>query len=733
MNGSLINKKLSRRQFIGHSAKAIGGLAIAINLPVVSIASAENIAKSTKLTPWVLIDTDNSVTIYLGQSEMGQGVYTGLPQILADELDLDWQQIRVEAAYGEEAYKTDLNGYVAQFVGGSLSTSTFYMPLRQSGAAAREVLMQAAANTWSVDISKCYSESGQIKLKGSNKSLTYGQLAADAAKLSLPESPTLKQSSEFNFIGKPMHRLDTKMKTNGSATFGIDVDIPDMLYATAKASSTLDGKITAFNEAEIKKMPGVKAVVHAPLNYTFGVPDSIIVVADGYWNAKKAADKLQFTLDKGNNGGVSTAVLKQRYGDAMKETGIVARSDGNVSTAISAATKRLVADYEVPYLAHATMEPMNATASVKDGIATIWAPIQNQSYTHWALSETLKLPFPAISINTTFLGGGFGRRTTPEFVVQAALASIAVGKPVKLIWSREEDMRQDNYRQAYKAQFSAGLNETGKPLSLQIKLAAQSLFGQIMPSGVIEGVDESTVEGIADMPYEFENLSVNVVDVKANIPLGWMRSVGRGPNGFFLESFIDEMAVAAKKDSYLFRRELMTKNKRGLAVLDAVAKASDWEEKAPKGRFRGIAYHPYVGRTTTWTTHAAEVVEISINPSGKLTIHKVFCAMDCGTVVNPAQVEAMVQSAIVFGLSAALKGEITFEDGKVQQSNFHDYQLLTMAEMPQVETILVASDNLPGGTGEAAMPPVAPALTNAIFAAIGKRIRSLPLNKYRLI
>jgi len=732
MSQSITELKLNRRQFLINSTKAIGGLAIAINLPMINTASAAEAEQAAKLTPWLLINTDNSVTIYLGQSEMGQGVYTGLPQILADELDLDWQQISVEAAYDEEAYKTDLNGYVAQFVGGSLSTSTFYMPLRKSGAAAKQVLLQAAANIWSVDITACYAETGHIKLKNSHKSFTYGELATAAAKLPLPEKPILKQKSDFKFIGKPLHRLDTKMKTNGTATFGIDVVVPNMLYATVKASPTLDGRIVKFNEAEIKKMPGVKAIVHAPLNYTFGVPDSIIVVADGYWNARKAADSLQLTIEKGSNKGVSTASLHQIYNNAMKESGIVARNDGNVTKAIAKATTVVEAEYKVPYLAHATMEPMNATASVENGVATIWAPIQNQSYTHWALAETLGLPFTAITINTTFLGGGFGRRTTPEFVVQAALAAKAVGQPVKLIWSREEDMQQDNYRQAYQAHFTAGLDEHGKPSSLQTKIVAQSLFGQIMPTGVIDGVDESTVEGITDMPYEFDNLSVNVVDVKANIPLGWMRSVGRGPNGFFLESFIDEMAVAAKHDPYLFRRELMRNNKRGLSVLDAVTKASQWGESPPKGRYRGIAYHPYVGRTATWTTHAAEVVEISINQSGQLTIHKIWCSMDCGTVVNPAQVEAMVQSAIVFGLTAALKGEVTFEDGQVQQSNFHNYQLLTLEEMPKIETILVTSDTSPGGTGEAAMPPVAPALTNAIYAATGKRIRSLPLSKHSL-
>lgn len=733
MSESLIDKKLSRRTFLGNGIKVIGGLAIAINLPVIGKGGVASLQKATKLSPWILIASDNTVTIFLGQSEMGQGVYTGLPQILADELDLDWQQIRVETAYGEEAYKTDLNGYVAQFVGGSLSTSTFYLPLRKSGAAAKQVLLQAAANIWSVDIEQCYSEGGYVKLTGTNKSLSYGRLAKDAAKLPLPENPTLKQSTAFNFIGKSMHRLDTKMKTDGSAIFGVDVDVDEMLYATAKASPTLNGKIIKFNEAEIKSMTGVKAVVHAPLNYVFGVPDSIIVVADGYWNAKKAVDALKLTVEKGSNKGVSTESLRKKYHQALTQPGVSARQEGNVENTLALAKTIVEAKYEVPYLAHATMEPMNATASVKDGVATIWAPIQNQSYTHWALSETLQLPYPAISINTTFLGGGFGRRTTSEFVVQAALASKAVGKPVKLIWSREEDIKQDNYRQAYSAQFSAGIDDNGKPVALKAKVAAQSLFGQIMPSGVVNNVDESSVEGIADMPYAFENLSVDVVDVKANIPLGWMRSVGRGPNGFFLESFIDELAFTAEKDPYLFRRELLRNEKRGLAVLDAVATAANWAKEAPKGRFRGIAYHPYVGRTATWTTHTAEVVEISVTKSGQLHIHKIFCAMDCGTVVNPAQVEAMVQSAIVFGLTAALKGNITFEDGHVKQSNFHDYQLLTLAEMPEIETILVPSDEPPGGTGESSMPPVAPALTSAIFAATGKRIRSLPINQHSLV
>jgi isoquinoline 1-oxidoreductase beta subunit len=733
MSTSIKNIQLSRRKFLSHSAKSVIGLAVAINIPLAGNALAADEKNIAKLTPWLLISPDNTATIYLSQSEMGQGVYTGLPQILADELELDWQQIRVETAYGEEEYKTDLNGYVAQFVGGSLSTSTFYMPLRKSGAAAKHVLLEAAAKRWSVDEAQCYAESGRIKLKNSNKALTYGELAAAASKLPLPEEPKLKSSAEFKFIGKPMHRLDTKAKTNGSAGFGIDVVVPDMLYATAKASPTLNGKIINYNEAEVMKMRGVKALVHVPLNYTFSVPDTIIVVADGYWNAKKAADALKLEVDKGYNKGVSTNSLKKQYAQALTQPGVSARADGNATKALSSAKNQIEAEYEVPYLAHATMEPMTATVSVKDGKATIWAPIQNQSYTHWAMSETLKLPSSAIEINTTFLGGGFGRRATPEFVVQAALASKAVGKPVKLIWSREEDIKQDNYRQAYNAKLIAGLDENGKPSGLKIKIAAQSLFSQIMPDAIVNGVDESSVEGIADMPYEFDDLSVDVVDVSANIPLGWMRSIGRGPNGFFLESFLDEMAHTAKKDPYLFRRNLMKNNIRGRAVLDAAAKAANWGKPLPKGRYQGIAYHPYTGRTLAWTTHAAEVVEVSVSSSGQLHVHKVYCAMDCGTVVNPAQVEAMAQSAIVFGLTAALKGNITFEDGQVQQSNFHDYQLLNLSEMPKVETILVPSDTPPAGTGESAMPPLAPALTNAIFAATGKRIRSLPINPKSLM
>ena len=711
----------SRRRFLAGVAGGAAGLVIPLRLSFAQQPSGTLAAALAQVTPWIRIGADESVVLYMSQAEMGQGIRTGLAQVLAEELEADWNRIRLENAPVAAPYQITIRGFSGQFTAASSSMTLLYEPLRNAGAGAREMLTEAAARDWQVPAAECVARNGFISHKASGRKLSYGKLAAAASTLPIPGNPKLKSRGEFRYIGKPLRRLDTPSKTNGSAMFGIDVRVPDMLHAAIRHCPVFGGKITGYNEQLVKSMPGVRAVVPTQ--------DALIVVAENYWQARAAAQALELNVDPGPAGGMSSDTLWAALRGGL-DTGapLVARADGDVARALSGAVRTIEAEYMVPYLAHAAIEPVNCTADVRSDGCTIWAPTQGPARVKATLANMLKLPPEAIKVNVTYLGGGFGRKGQPDFVIEAALASRAVGRPVKLVWSREEDMRQDYYRPGFVGRYRAGLDASGNLVAMSARIAAQSLLAQLNPRWLRKDrLDETTVEGTADLPYAIPNFLVEGVNVEGPVRLGWLRSIGHGPNAFMVESFIDEVAHAAGSDPYQFRRVLLKNDKRALAVLDAAAKAARWGRKMPPGRALGIAYHTYTGRAEIYHTRSAQVAEVSVAADGKLRVHSIYAAVDCGTVVNPRLVEAQVQGSIGWGLSAALKGKITFAGGQVQQSNFHDYPLLTLAEMPKIDVQLIDGGGPPAGMGEGTVPPTAPAVANAIFAATGKRLRSSPL------
>jgi isoquinoline 1-oxidoreductase subunit beta len=714
----------NRRTFLKQIGVSGAVLALPLSLFAADVAMG---AQGASLTPWIVIDRDGTVTVYLSQSEMGQGIYTGVAQVLADELEADWNTVKVAlSAPVGPAYRITIIDYTGQFTGGSSSMTLLFDPLRKAGAAAREMLIEAAATNWQVSKSQCRASNGFVEHAPSGRRQGYGMLAAAASRLVVPRTPILKNPAQWKYIGKPMHRLDAAAKVEGSAVFGLDVTLPGLLIATVKQCPVIGGKITGFNEAAIKAMPGVKGLIALQ-------GDSVVVVADSWWNALKAVTALELTINEQPAAQlVSSEGLKAQMRERLATPrGLVARSDGDVTRLQDSGL--FVQTYELPYLAHATLEPPCATVDVrKDGTVVAWVPTQGQDVARTALQQVLQVPIDKITVNTTFIGGGFGRKFVPDFLIQAALASKAMGAPVKLIWRREEDIQHDRYRPGFMTQLKGRLGTRGEIDALSIRVAVQPLLGQIFAGWVRNGIDEASVEGLADTSYAIPNLRVEQIDIDAPVQLGFLRSVGQSPNVFALESFIDELAHQGKRDPLALRRELLRYDTRGLAVLDAVARNSGWGKPLLAGRARGVAYRGYVGRGGSFITRVAEVAEVSL-VEGKLKVHRVWCAVDCGTVINPDSVRAQVEGAIGFGLSAALFGKITFKDGQVEQSNFDSYQMLKLADMPDIQVDIIKSTNSPSGIGEPAMPPLAPAVCNALFTLTGRRIRSLPLSDHGLV
>jgi isoquinoline 1-oxidoreductase beta subunit len=589
--------------------------------------------------------------------------------------------------------------------------------LRTAGAGAREMLVEAGARKLGVPVAECAAAEGWVVHAASGRKLRYGELAAAAAELPVPQNPRLKTQAEFRYIGKPLKRLDTPAKVDGSAQFGIDVRVPGMLYAAIRHCPVFGGKIDGFNEAFVKAMPGVRGVV--PLG------NAVAVVADHYWQALKAAEAMELKVAAGS-------FSSERYREALRgaldaDKSMVALVRGEGAAGLKSASRVIEADYEVPYLAHAPIEPLCCTADVRSDGCTVWAPVQQQTFSVFGLSKALGLPPESIRVNTPYLGGSFGHKSPVGFVIQAGLVSKAVGRPVKLIHSREEDMRNDRYRPGFMGRFRGALDASGNITGITARLAAQSLLTQVVPPWLKEGMDETTTEGTGTMGYAIPNVLVDSVNMEAPIPLGFLRSVGTSPNAFMLETFIDELAAAGGRDPYQLRRQLLAQDARALAVLDTVAQSAGWGKRRMKpGEGMGIAYVPYRGRGDTYISRVAEVVELSVDKSGACRVHRIHAAADVGTAVNPRLVEAQVQGGIGWGLTQAFKGKISFDEGRVQQSNFHDYPLLTLAEMPDLRVTVMQSTEAPCGAGEVSIPPVAPALANAIFMATGRRLRRMP-------
>jgi isoquinoline 1-oxidoreductase subunit beta len=717
----------SRRGFLKGAALAAGALIVPVSIMRQTTASEES---SYEITDWIRIEPSGRTIIGVSQCEVGQGIYTGLSQLVADELEADWASVGVEFVTGRDAYRTAAaNEELQQFVGASMSVTQFHQRVRIAGAQAREALIQAAAARLRVRTTQCEAKNGRVTHLQTGRSIGYGDLARDAAKLPLNPTPQLKPASERRLIGQNLKRLDTPAKVDGSAIFGIDVRVPDMLFGAVRMAPTQTGKVVAVkNEAEILARPGVKAVVSAPF-WPHPAHTTVIVVADSYWIAKQAADALVVEFDDGAAAGLnSRKIMDQRLAALDSDKAVVATNIGDVTSILNASGNKVIeAQYHTPYLVHATMEPVVATAHVRDGEVEVWGPIQGQDMVRKTLGKYFNMAPDKVIVHTTFLGGSFGRKYVPDFVLHAAVASKAVGRPVKVIRSREEDIRHGYYRPCASARFRAVLETDGYPKAMHARVVGESLYAMIKPKAMeaAGGWDETMLDAIYDLAYAVPNLTVDNVNVKQPIPVSFMRSVGSTSAVFFLESFVNELADAANIDPYLYRRHLLAHDPLALAVLDRVVEASEWNKPAPRNIHRGLAFNLYTGRGGAFKTYVAQVAEIEM-VKGQIAVRRIVCAVDTGTVINPGLVKANIEGGIGFALTNTLKSEITFANGGVEQSNFHDYPLLGLSEMPRVEVLLMNGDRPPQGCGEVSLAPVAPAVAHAVYRATNKRLRAMP-------
>ena len=665
---------------------------------------------------FIRIGVDDSVTLTVPKSEMGQGVYTSLPMLMAEELECDWQKVRVEAAEVRPVYNHTQWGPM-QGTGGSSSVASEWERLRKSGATAREMLLDAAATIWGCARSECRAKEGRV-FHVSGKSLRFGELVRKAREMPVPREVPLKDQARFNIIGKPRLRLDTPEKITGRAIFGLDARLPGMLTAVVARCPVFGGKVKSVDAARAKAVPSVREVL--------AVPSGLAVVAEGFWPAKKGRELLELVWDEGEGTALSTAALRERYRALVAPPGLVARSDGNPDGAMGQAARRITAEYEVPFLAHAPMEPLNCLVDYRPGPpgrCEIWTGTQFQTVDRDAAARVLGLDAGQVEIHTTYLGGGFGRRANPasDFVVEAAEVAKILKKPVMVVWTREDDLKGGYYRPFWYDGIAAALDAQGRPVAWKHSIAGQSILKDTVFSGaIIDGIDAVSVEGAADLPYAIPNVRVDLHSPELPIPVQWWRSVGHSHTAFVVESFIDELAHAAGQDPYGFRHGLLAGQPKCQAVLELAAGKAGWGTPPPAGRARGIAVHESFG------TPVAQVAEVSVS-DGKVRVHRLVCAVDCGFAVNPDTVAAQMEGGIVFGLTAALYGAITFKEGRVEQGNFRDYPLLRINEMPEIEVHIVPSAAPPSGVGEPGVPPIAPAVANAIFAATGKRIRTLPI------
>jgi isoquinoline 1-oxidoreductase beta subunit len=707
---------MERREFLKFSVAASGGLLIGLYLPGASkLAAAEERSASVFMpNAFLRIGTDERVTVIVNHSEMGQGVYTALPMLLAEELDADWEKIAYESAPVDPKYNHPVFGM--QITGGSSSVWSGLEQYRNAGAAARAMLIAAAAQQWNADPPSLRTESGAV-LDRTNRKLTYGQLAEAAAKMTPPARITLKDPKAFKLIGKPIKRLDTPEKISGKAVFGMDVKNPGMLTAVVARATVFGAKVKSFDDSQARNMPGVRKIV--------AVPSGVAVVADSFWQAKVARDAVRIDWDEGEMVSFSTSEMMQKFREQAKSPGTSVRRDGDPDAALAQAAKKIEAVYEVPYLSHLMMEPLNCAVDLRADSCEIWTGTQFQTVDRAAAAKAAGLPNEKVQIHTTYLGGGFGRRATPQsdFVVEAVYVAKAAGVPVKVVWTREDDMQGGWYRPAFLHAIVGGVDASGNPISWRSRLVGQSIMsGTMFEAMMMKGkaYDPASVEGVDDLPYEIPNLAVESHQAQVGVPVQWWRSVGHSHTGFATECFIDELAALGGKDPYQFRRALLTKHPRHLAVLDLAAQKAGWSQPLAKGRGRGIAVH------FAFESYNAQVAEVSVT-DGKVRVHRIVSAVDCGHYVNPGIIAAQLEGGAVFGASAALYQELTFENGHLQQTNFHTFPVMRMNECPEIETHIVESNEKSGGIGEPGVPCTAPAIANAVFSATGKRIRKLPI------
>jgi isoquinoline 1-oxidoreductase beta subunit len=716
--------KLTRREFLIRSAAAGGGLLMGFHLPVGNKLAAAPVEggideQPVEVNAWVVIQPDDAVVIRVARSEMGQGIFTALPMLIAEELDCDWNRVRAEYASANDNLRRD-NVFKSMSTGGSRSVRGSQDYLRKAGAVARELLINAAAKRWGVPAGECSAANSVITHTPTGSTLTFGAVAAEAAVLNPPETVFLKEPEEWRLLGTPVARLDLPDKVAGKPVFGVDVEIPGMLHAAILACPVFGGRLKSHDDAAIRKHPGVVQVV--------ALEDAVAVVADSWWQAHQALQALPVEWDEAGHGQIDDAEIH-----ANLEAGLVADKvvtmarRGDPDRAFRTAEQQVEATLFAPFLAHATMEPMTCTAQLHpDGRVEVWAPTQNATAALEAAARTAGVDPLKVEMHNTQLGGGFGRRgTSQDFVVQAVRIAKAARRPVKLMWSREEDMQHGFYRPASMARLKAAVDREGRLTGMTVRVSAPSILTSLGMKSA-DGSDPIALQGFDDSFYDVPNLRADYALRTLHVPIGFWRSVNHSQNAWFREHFLDRVARAAGKDPYQFRLAMLKEAPRQRAVLQKAAEVAGWDNPLPEHTYRGIAVE------TSYGSHCAQVVELRMNDEGRFQLLRVVCAIDPGHVVNPDTIAAQVESAITYGLTATLFGEITIGEGRVRQGNFNDYPMLTLRQMPKVETRIVASGGFWGGLGEPPLPPVAPALCNALFAATGKAIDSLPLSAHGL-
>jgi isoquinoline 1-oxidoreductase subunit beta len=717
MDGNILIPALSRRQFITAGLTAVGGLAIGIrSAEALSIAAqpwSPETTEAHEFDAWLVIEPDDTIIIRYPRSEMGQGSFTALPMMVAEELEADWSKVTAEFASANRnlregfVYGKDMSSV------GSHSVRLSHQQMAQVGASARVRLVLAAAKRWGVPEEECQAKLGQVIHKPTGRSYGYGSLAGDAAKITPDKEPAIKPPAQWTLVGTPRPRLDVPAKINGTAAYGIDTKVPGMVYAAVRGCPVPGGTVKSVDDAAAKAMRGVEAIIK--LN------NAVAVVADRFWRAEQAAQALKVTWNPGAGAGTDSTEFAAAYRAALHGPAATARNDGHVDEALAGAAKRIEAVYEVPYLAHAPMEPLNATAHYRPDRLEVWIGTQNALGTLMTAAQTAGLSPDRVFVHNCFCGGGFGRRSFNDEMVQAILVSKAVGKPVKLIWTREEDIAHDRFRPQAALRFAAGFAADGTPTALDIRTAVGSLLRSIGRSKVESGIEPMAVEGLANHPYAVANTRVDCVLKNTHIPVSFWRSVGSSQNAFAIESFVDEMAHEAGQDPYRFRRKLLAGRADFVHVLDTLAQKSGWGGSLPPGTGRGIAIHECYGSIV------GAVAEVAVT-KGEVQVKRVVVGIDCGHAVNPLTVAEQLEGGAIWGLSAALFGKNTVKDGAIVEINFDTYPVVRMAEAPKIETFLaLTGGNKWGGVGEPGAAPIAPAVTNAIFAATGKRVRQLPV------
>ena len=714
--------KLTRRDFLITSTATGGGLMIAFSLggcdrdrgPQVQTGAGGELPPESdegefRPNAWLTISSDDTVTIRVGSSEMGQGTLTGIAMLIADELDADWSKVHAEHAPADEAYTNPIIG--RQHTGGSTAIRGFWPIVRKAGAVGREMLVHAAALQWDIHPEDCHTENGAVIHEAcDHHNLSYGELADAASQLPIPESVFLKEPDEFVLIGQSIPRLDTPDKVNGKAVFGIDVELPNMLTATVARCPVKDGKMKRFDASKALALPGVKRVE--------AISAGIAVIADHYWAAKQGRDALSIEWDTAGNENLDSAGIEAQFKAAV-DSGLTERDDGDISKSLDAAARTLEAVYTVPYQAHVCMEPMNATADVRSDGCDVYAPTQGQTSTQNTAMRITGLPREKVRVHTTFLGGGFGRRSEQDFITDAVECSKIAGRPVKVIWSREDDVMHDQYRPSTYNVLRGGIDDKGNIIAWEHRIAGPSIMARITGSEG-DGHDWSSTEGAKNIPYAIANQRVTYAMSNTPVPVGFWRSVGSSQNAYITECFFDELAKLAGHDPVKARLELMKDHPRHAGVVKLAANKAGWGKKLPGGHALGIAV------AESFASYVAMVAEVSID-KGAVRVHRMTCAVDCGMRVNPNSIRAQMEGAIVYGLTATLKGKISIAGGQVQQRNFDDYPLLRLEECPDIDVHIVDSEQAPGGVGEPGVPPTAPAVANAVFALTGKPVRSLPI------